>query len=191
MKHIIHYFLLIAVTTLCFTACSQDGSYSDSTGEGGSLARFTIIGNHLYTVSLSELSVYDLEDALNPKLLNTAYIGRRIETIYPYQDKLFIGSQTGIYIYDVSNPEQPEFLSDFTHAQSCEPSRDGRRICLCDFARRTRLCRCQQSMDVIDVKDLENPQLIKTYPMTRPAGLAIDGNTLFICDDISGLKVLM
>jgi hypothetical protein len=44
-------------------------------------------------------------------------------------------------------------------------------------------------LDVVDITDLRNPRLVKTYPMQNPHGLGKDGNTLFICDGTSGLKV--
>jgi hypothetical protein len=44
-------------------------------------------------------------------------------------------------------------------------------------------------LEVIDVKDLKNPVLLKTYLMTNPHGLGIDNKTLFICDGDDGLKV--
>jgi hypothetical protein len=44
-------------------------------------------------------------------------------------------------------------------------------------------------LDVVDIRDLQNPKLVKTYPMANPHGLGKDGNTLFICDGTAGLKV--
>jgi hypothetical protein len=41
---------------------------------------------------------------------------------------------------------------------------------------------------VLDVSNLSQPQLIKSYNMTNPHGLGIDGNTLFVCDGSDGLK---
>jgi hypothetical protein len=37
-------------------------------------------------------------------------------------------------------------------------------------------------LNVIDVNDLKNSKLIRTYPLTKPTGLSKDGDLLFICD---------
>ncbi len=187
MKKITHIFLFLAIIACCF-ACDQ-ASDSGGTGEGGSLARFTIIDNELYTVDHHQLKVYDISQTTNPNLLNTVDIGWNIETIYPYQNKLFIGSQTGMFIYDASNPEQPEFLSEFSHARSCDPVVTDGEYAYVTLRDGATCNNANNQLDIVDVKDLEDPELLKSYPMTQPAGLAIDGNLLFICDGTSGLKM--
>jgi hypothetical protein len=75
---------------------------STSPGIGGSTARFTIAGNALYIVDQSNLHVYDISTASNPSKVSDKNIGWSIETIFPYQNHLFIGSSSGVYIYDKS-----------------------------------------------------------------------------------------
>ena len=43
-------------------------------------------------------------------------------------------------------------------------------------------------LSVVDIRDLKNPRLYKTFPMEHPYGLGIDGNNLFICEGDKGLK---
>jgi len=42
---------------------------------------------------------------------------------------------------------------------------------------------------VVNVKNLSQPSLVMTYPMTNPHGLGKDGDILFICDGSAGLKI--
>jgi hypothetical protein len=49
--------------------------------------------------------------------------------------------------------------------------------------------RLHNQLDVIDVRNVLAPTLVKTYAMTNPHGLAIDGNLLFLCDGKDGLKI--
>jgi hypothetical protein len=44
-------------------------------------------------------------------------------------------------------------------------------------------------LDVIDLQNIANPVLLKSYPMTEPYGLGIDNKTLFVCDGAAGLKI--
>ena len=66
---------------------------------GGSMARFTIMNDRMYTVGTSNLDVFNISNPENP--LNTARknIGWNIETIYPFKDKLFIGTTTSKYVF--------------------------------------------------------------------------------------------
>ena len=41
----------------------------------------------------------------------------------------------------------------------------------------------------MNIENINNPQLIKSYPLTNPHGLSKDGNTLYICDGSDGVKV--
>ncbi|MGK2862786.1 MAG: hypothetical protein ACSLE0_12695, partial [Chitinophagaceae bacterium] len=44
-------------------------------------------------------------------------------------------------------------------------------------------------LQIIDIKNLKEPFLVKTYAMSGPLGLGKDDNLLFICDGKDGLKV--
>jgi hypothetical protein len=41
----------------------------------------------------------------------------------------------------------------------------------------------------VDISDITNPELVKTYPMDGPYGLGVKDEKLFVCDGASGLKV--
>ncbi|HEU4901386.1 MAG TPA: hypothetical protein VFT06_01310, partial [Flavisolibacter sp.] len=90
-------------------------------GVGGSMARFTIVNDYLYAVSSSELYSLSLTDPAAPQLTATKNMGWNIETIYPFRDRLFIGSRTGLFIYSLADPSSPTQLSQFAHATSCDP----------------------------------------------------------------------
>lgn len=44
-------------------------------------------------------------------------------------------------------------------------------------------------MDVLNINDISNPVLVKSYPLTNPHGLSKDKNVLFVCDGADGLKI--
>ncbi|HMP32325.1 MAG TPA: hypothetical protein PKD85_22140, partial [Saprospiraceae bacterium] len=45
-------------------------------------------------------------------------------------------------------------------------------------------------LDIIDIKNLSLPKLIKSVPMLNPHGLALYNDKLFICEGKYGLKIL-
>jgi hypothetical protein len=168
---------------------SFDGSPQPSVGQGGSLARFKIIGDYLYVVDYSDINIFDISEVDNITVLEDVQVAWDIETIYSQGDILFIGGSQGMYIYDIKNPEKPTFVSEFRHGTACDPvvvSGDYAYVTLKggDFCGTT-----ESGLYVIDISNLENPELKVIYPMEGPNGLGIKGNTLFVCDGEAGLKV--
>lgn len=160
-----------------------------SPGVGGSMARFTVYEDYLYTINSSELKLFNIASPAEPESFSTISIGWNIETLYPYNDKLFIGSQTGMFIYDLANPSDPSFIAQFAHVQSCDPV-----VVEGDYAyvtlRSGNFCGgFTNQLDVIDISTLSSPQLIQSYLMTEPYGLGVDQGKLFVCDGDDGLKV--
>jgi hypothetical protein len=159
-------------------------------GTGGSLARFSLYDQYLYVIDQFNLHSYNIANLTNPAKVGETQIGWGIETLYAFGDKLFIGSQAGMFIYDASNPASPQYLSGYSHWTACDPVfvkdnyayvtlRDG---VLCNGSELNQL-------DLIDITDILNPVLVKTFPMDNPHGLSIKDNNLFLCEGDSGLKV--
>lgn len=169
---------------------AQSFSGTAATGISGSTARFGLQQNRMYTVSHNDLKIFNVTKADAPSFVNKVNLAQGdIETIFPYKNNLFIGSQTGMFIYNASNPDNPQRLGQFTHVRSCDPV-----IADDDYAYVTlsggSLCGgFTNQLDVVDIKNLTSPRLLKTYQLRSPKGLSKDGNTLFICDGTDGLKV--
>jgi hypothetical protein len=164
-------------------------SSSMSVGIGGSMARFTICDNFLYTVDQYNLKVFDIDELSNPLLVSDQSIGWDIETVFQYQKKLFFGTTTGMLIYDISNPASPNYVSTYSHIRSCDPV-----VVEGDYAyvtlRAGNLCgEATSQLDVINVSNIEKPKWEQSYPMQEPYGLGVDNKTLFVCDGGAGLKV--
>jgi hypothetical protein len=155
------------------------------------MARFTLMNNRLYTVDNHSLKVFNIENNANPSFVQSVSAGFDIETIYPFENQLFIGSQEGMYIFNVDDPDAPYSVGTFSHAQACDPV-----IADDSFAyvtlRSGNTCNniTENELHVLDVTHPENATLLKSYPFTNPHGLAKDGSTLFICDGKDGLKLL-
>ena len=173
-----------------FDALNSTGTNLNSgPGVAGSMARFAIVSNYLYTIDYSNMTLFDLSDCANPTQWTQVNVGWNIETIFPYQDNLFIGSQTGMHIFDNSNPASPSFISTYEHISSCDPVVVDGDIAYVTLRSGTPCQGFTNQLDVIDISNLWNPTLMTSYDMTNPHGLGIDDNTLFLCDGSDGLKV--
>jgi hypothetical protein len=158
-------------------------------GVGGSLARFTINNNHLYTLSGGDVQSIDLTDPTSPNVVSKTTITWDMETIFPYKNNLFIGSRTGMHILDVTNPASPQMISTYSHVRVCDPVVVQDDLAYVTLRSGTTCDGFTNQLEVINIEDLRFPQLVKSYPLTNPHGLGIDEETLFICDGNDGLKV--
>lgn len=175
--------------SLSANASGSSPSSGGGTGIGGSLARFTISGNYMYTVSNFDLRIFDLQKPVSPRLANTVNLGWGIETIFPYDNKFFIGSNDAMYIYDNSNPLEPTRLGVFRHARACDPVFVEGDLAYVTLRDGTECENFSNQLDVVDVSNPREPSLLKTYPMHHPIGLSKANDQLFICEDDQGLKV--
>lgn len=170
-----------------FSAVSN--STDKSSGTGGSTSRFAIQNQTLYTVTTSTLNVLELVNPEQPNFIKAVSFGSGIETIFPFQDKLFIGSTTGMQIFDVSNAANPIYTGVFWHGRSCDPVIADDHYAYVTLRGGGFCGGANNELDILDIADIYHPQLLKTIVLTSPRGLAKNGNTLVVCDGASGLKV--
>jgi hypothetical protein len=173
--------------TFSAKAAIAPGTGSGS-GVGGSLARFTVTGDYLYLLDGDHLQTVNVSSETNPIAKTRTTLAWDIETIFPYKTNLFIGSSSGMYILDIASPEAPAHVSTYSHIRSCDPVVVDDDYAYVTLRSGTACQGFTNQLEIIDIKNLSSPQLLKTYPMTNPHGLGIDDKTLFICDGNDGLK---
>jgi len=183
-KYIIILFLLSLVS-----ACVTDGTESSdaSTGTGGSMARFTCKGDYLYVVDQTYLQTFNISDPTKISLRSRIKVGGSMETIFPTDTLLFLGSTSGMYAYSLKTPDFPRYVSVYNHFTSCDPVVVQGRYAFVTLRSDPENFSCSRSVNelkVIDIANVNNPIEKMTYPMTNPKGLAIDGNLLFLCDGL-------
>ncbi len=169
---------------------SSFGGDKGGTGIAGSLAHFSIIGDYLYTIKHDgyNLDIFDLTSPTAPEKANTVNVGVHLETLFPYGDKLFIGSNVGMYIYDNSDPLNPTQLSVFEHARACDPVFVSGNYAYVTLWNGSECGAGPNQLDVIDVSDLTNPILKASFAMENPHGLSVKENTLLLCEGDYGFK---
>jgi len=171
-------------------ASSISANSATTNGTGGSTSRFGLLNDRMYAVSYFDLKVFNTADASNPTLVKkTALTQGNIETIFPYRNNLFIGSQSGMFIYDTANPDDPKLLSQFSHLRNCDPVIADNNTAYVTLHAGTSCGGSANELDVLDITSLTNPVFIKTYALISPRGLAKDGNLLLICDGTDGFKI--
>lgn len=194
------YVLFIAILAFVAFACTKDNSTSSSndstgvpggeSGQGGSMAKFSISGNYLFIINEYQLKVFDITDENNPLSLSTVNVDFGIETVFILDDFLFIGSISGMYIYDISNPINIKYLSFYQHITSCDPVVANDSLAFVTL-NATSSCQWQggdNRLDVLDITNKLNPKLLTSIPMNGPNGLGIYENYVIVCDGENGVS---
>ena len=99
----------------------NNSGVSEGSGTGGSLARFNIHKDFLYVVDQTNLSIFDIKNLNEAQLVKTERVGWEIETIFNKEGYLYLGSSSGMFIYDLEDPAAPQFQSMFSHILGCDP----------------------------------------------------------------------
>jgi hypothetical protein len=159
-------------------------------GVGGSMARFGLYKDYLYTVDNYQLYTFKISDLDNPVEMGKKSIGWNVETMFIYDDHLFFGTTSGMLIFSLEIEQSPTYINQYNHITSCDPvvvQDDLAYVTLHDGGW------CGRSVNRLDVIKMNSAytQLspLASYPMASPRGLGIDGDVLFICDGDAGLKV--
>jgi hypothetical protein len=169
---------------------AQSSNAASTTGVAGSTAKMVLINNYLYAITERHmLGTIDLTQPKSPSLVSNIFAGFDLETIFPFQDKLFLGSDIGTFMYDISNPASPTQIGEFKHGQACDPVITDGIDAYITLHAGTSCGGASNELDVVNVQNLANPYLVKSYPMISPTGLGKDGNLLFVCDGPNNVKL--
>lgn len=170
---------------------SRNVNSGSTTGTAGSMAQFAIVNDFLYIIEDADMHLYSIVNPNDPVKTTDLNVGLGIETIFPHQDKLFIGANDGMYIFENSNPSNPHLISKFEHFTACDPV-----VVEGNFAyvtlRADNACGggWRDEMQVVDISDLSNPFLALAENSVRePKGLAVKNQMVYLCDGFNGLQV--
>lgn len=176
-------------TFTTFDASSNSSGGSSSTGISGSYAKMTILGDYLYVIDAWQLRPFSISSPENPTEGNASYLNWNVETIFPNGEYLYMGTTTGMMIYNTNDPSNPQLEGSISHARACDPV-----VVEGNYAyvtvRSDGNCGGEiNQLDVVDISNKSNPYLVKSFDMKNPHGVGIDGTTLFVCDGSAGLKM--
>jgi hypothetical protein len=168
---------------------TSSGVSGSEIGIGGSMARFGIKDKVLYVIDKNTLKVFDLTNKIYPEKVKDIYPGWNVETMFLKGDQMFLGTTTGMAIFNISDIYSPYMVTFFTHARSCDPVIIDDTLAYITLRTGSNCGGIQNVLDIVSIKDITQPKMVISYFMTDPHGLGKSGNLLFICDGSAGLKV--
>ncbi len=187
-------FLFVTGMVVLLFSCTKDSdgtmnAASNGSGKGGSLARFTIVDNNLYLVDDASLKVFNISNPANTVLRNTVALRFGVETIFPYKDKLFIGSRDGMYIYSIANPESPVLLGEARHTRSCDPVVANDSTAFVTLRGNQPCGPAEDGLYIYSIKNILSPTLINKQLIPTPNGLALQDSILYVCQKNNGMSI--
>lgn len=186
---------VLAITFSLFVfSCEEEVGFDFGEGgisNSGSIAMFYIDQQYLYVISQdgsdNTLSIFNVSEDNAISITSQTSISNDVETISKLGDVLYLGTTTGVLFYDVADPNNPYNLSTYEHVTGCDPVvSDG------EYAYTTlrsgRTCGGGTDfLDIIDISNIESPQLVNSIQLTSPYGLAIVGDNLFVGEKENGM----
>ena len=192
--------LLLMLSVVVLGACSKDflSESAPDQGVSGSITRFAVNGNYMYVLNQNEVQTYDITDRANPVLKHRLATDWGLETITFYDNSLFLGSTTALYILDITNPAVPVIQAKSDRLSTvgftgCDPVAVNGDYAYSTIKVIENICgviSAESALIVYDVSNKSNPKVLGTYPMNIPNGLGYKDNYLFVCEEGSDVLVV-
>lgn len=93
-------------------------------------------------------------------------------------------------MYDISNPPNVNLISSYSHIVSCDPVVANSKyayVTLHSDEDNPFCGRNTNQLDIVNIEQLNQPFIVNSFPLIRPLGLGLYGDTLLVCDN--GVKV--
>ncbi len=165
----------------------------NSNQQSGTVNRITYSQEHIYVINLNNLAIVDDRNGSFEKINITSNLTLpdAMETIFPYKEKLFVGSRSAMNIYDASDPQKPYDLYQFDHATSCDPVLPVGEVAYITL-RTGDFSNCPghvNALVVLNIENLNSPSVEAEIVMKSPYGMTLIGDMLFVGEGENGLSI--
>ena len=165
-------------------------SFAGNSSEGvGTVNRIAYDNENVYV--LGHNTIYSFSDNSAFEFLGANLVGSQMETIFPHDDHLFVGTQNSMLIFNTQDPAQLTQVGAFWHATSCDPVYPVEEVAYVTL-RTGDLSNCPGDINalvVLDVQSFNNPVEVQEIEMESPYGMTKFGDRLYVGEGANGLKV--
>jgi len=183
--------ILFLSTLTLLVACTKNMSEmtNSTNGKSGSVTRFAVHNGFMYALDQNRVMVYELSDPANPNLISQVPTDYGLETITVYNETIYVGSTSALYILNIDNPSAPFVVgkSDRDALRGgCDPVVVKDHYAYSTVKIITNICgeiSAVSQLLVYDVSNQAQPFVIGSYEMDIPNGLGYKDNFLFVCDE--------
>lgn len=163
----------------------------NSKGAIGTVNRIAEHNGYVYVIGTSRLSIFSTAGSF--ELEGQKNIGWAMETVYPLGNRLFIGTQNSMQVYDISNPVEPELEGDYWHPTSCDPVLPVTENTAYVSLRSGDFAACPGDTNELLVLNVDENfgqvTQIQSFTLSSPYGMARKGNRLYVGEGVNGMAV--
>ena len=166
-------------------------SFANSNNGAGTLNRIAVDFEHVYVLTGKKLHIID-NSSNDLSYIDNIDLDEGMETVYTYNEKIYIGSQDGLLTYNASTPSHPSKISEFNHNTSCDPvlPHDTRAfLTLRSVEHQGCNYEGENTLNVIDMSDEDEPVIAQSIEMNTPYGMAIINDMLFVAQGENGFSI--
>jgi hypothetical protein len=163
----------------------------NSNGAIGTVNRIAEHNGYVYVIGTSRLSVFSTAGSF--ELVSQENIGWAMETVYPLGDRLFIGTQNSMQVYNISNPLELEWEGDYWHPTSCDPVLPVNENTAYVSLRSGDFAACPGDTNELLVLNVDENfgqvTEIQSFSLNSPYGMTLKGNRLYVGEGANGMAV--
>lgn len=170
---------------------SIPSSFTSSTSDVGTLNRIAVESGHIYVLADDKLHV--VENGSNEiSHVRDISLGDGMETVYAQDERLYIGSESAMLTYNISNADKPSRISEFTHTTACDPVLPYGDIAYLTL-RSVENAGCnvssENTLNIIDISNINEPVSLNSIDMESPYGMTIINHFLFVGEGTNGMAI--
>jgi hypothetical protein len=156
----------------------------------GTLNKITVHQDYVYVIGNDRIYTFqDSPTILTPN--STVQVGMNLETIYPQNNNLFIGTRFSMIVMSISNPSMPTYVSEYNHPTSCDPVLPNGNVAYLTL-RTGDFSGCSgdvNSVSVLNISNVSNPIKIDEFALTSPYGMTLINDKLFVGEGANGITI--
>jgi len=166
-------------------------TFTSTSSDVSSMNRIAVSTNTVYFLTGNRLHILD-DHGSSISDARTINLSDGMETVYTEGNRLYIGSEDNMIIYNITQPNNPSRISDYNHTNSCDPvmpHNDVAYLTLRDSENSGCNSLGENTLNVIDLSDETEPTLIQSIDMVSPYGVTLIGYYLFVGEGENGMAI--
>lgn len=154
----------------------------------GSVNRIAYNDGYVYVISRSFLTSFSDNGTL--ELQSSFSLAWEMETIFPHDNKLFVGTMSSMEVLDLSDPANPSNIYTFWHAVSCDPVLPVDDVAYLTLRSGGTNCPGDDNLlFALDITDASNATIAQQITMDSPFGMTMIGDKLYVGEGENGIKI--
>jgi len=184
-RKIVYVFFINTILILISSCYDNSKKYTNFNNQENN--RFSIVNKYIYEVNKNYLMVYEIVNADTTKLIYCLTLtryesGKTVKNIFSYKNYLLFSTNSGVLIYNLKNPEVPEYVSEINYMTSRYLVVTNDVVAYLILNSDLEFNREINQLDIIDIRNISQPKIVKTIHIPSLTGLSLNGDFLFVFD---------